>query len=69
MKKAPKKIKAPEVSLLVCEEALDCILVRVRWYYTRGFGVRDIPESTKLAFNYLCDVLGKPDARPYERIR
>lgn len=56
-----------DLSALVLEEALDCVLMRVRWYWTRGHR-REIPESTRLAFNRLCDVLGKPDEAPYVRI-
>jgi hypothetical protein len=57
----------PDISLLVLEESLDCVLMRVRWYWSRGHN-KAVPESTRLAFNRLCDVLGKPDAPPYERI-
>jgi hypothetical protein len=53
----------------VLEESLHCLLTRVRWYVVRGHGDRDIPESTRLAFNYLCDALGKPNVAPWNRIR
>jgi hypothetical protein len=55
-----------DISRLVLEEALDCVRLRVSWYEKRGY---DAPESTRLAFNMLCDVLGKPDEKPYTRIR
>lgn len=58
-----------EVPNRILEEALDCMLVRVRWYVMRGHHDRDIPEMTRLAFNYLCDVLKKPDSSPYGRLR
>jgi hypothetical protein len=57
-----------DISPLVLEEVLDCLLTRVRWYTLRGY-VRSIPESTRLAFNYLCDALNKPDERPWQRLR
>lgn len=55
-----------DISALVLEEALDCVRLRVSRYEKRGF---DAPESTRLAFNVLCDVLGKPDAKPWTRVR
>lgn len=55
--------------LLVCEEALDALLIRVRWYSLRRYGDKSVPERLKLAFNYLCGVLDKPDAPPYRRIK
>lgn len=58
-----------DISVLVLEEALDCVLVRVNWYVRRCYADEDIPEATRLAFNRLCDVLDKPDSRPYTRIR
>jgi len=54
-----------EISRLVIEEALDCVRLRVSWYEKRGFHV---PESTRLAFNMLCDVLGKSDEKTWRRI-
>jgi hypothetical protein len=50
----------------VLEEALDCVLGRVRWYVTRR---HVIPEATKRSFNYLCDVLNKPHEAPWTRIK
>jgi hypothetical protein len=55
-----------EISVLVLEEALDCVRMRVGWYEKRGY---DVPEATRLAFNMLCSVLGKPDEKPWIRIR
>lgn len=57
------------VPTLVLEEALDCVLTRVRWYVARCHADSDIPESTKLAFNYLCDALNKPHENPWKRIK
>lgn len=58
-----------ETSTMLLEEALDCVLTRVRWYTTRCYADSSIPESTKLTFNFLCDALGKPHENPWKRFR
>lgn len=47
------------------EIALDALLVRVRWYVTRGYR---IPASVAVAFNELADLTRKPHALPWTRI-
>lgn len=54
-----------DISLLVCEEALDALLLRVSWYTKRG---HDVPERLRLAFNFMCGVLNKPDALEWRRL-
>lgn len=53
------------IELSILEEALDALLVRVRWYTVRG---KAIPTITAVSFNYLADVCGKPDSHPWKRI-
>jgi hypothetical protein len=60
--------RRPATPPSVLEEALDCVLTRVRWYTVRN-RMDSLPEATKLAFNRLCDVLAKPDKPPWRRIR
>lgn len=48
------------------EEALDALLTRVRWYVTRHY---EVPKRTRAAFNRLCDVLDKPNEKPWGRFR
>jgi hypothetical protein len=55
------------LSALVLEEALDCVLTRVRWYVLRGHDAA-IPKATRRAFNCLCDALGKPHENPWKRL-
>lgn len=50
----------------VLEEALEALLTRVRWYVCRHYHV---PTSTAIAFNRAADVLGKPNVRPYVRLK
>ena len=64
-RRAATKKEYTSPTLVVLEEALDCVLTRVRWYTLRHY---KIPDATALAFNYLCNVLGKPHERPYMRI-
>lgn len=53
------------VDAAALEEALDALLARVRWYWSRRYPV---PHKTASAFNMICDYLGKPNERPWTRI-
>jgi hypothetical protein len=59
-------IPATALSTATCEEAIDALLQRVRWYVTRG---HDVPERVGLAFNQLADALGKPHNDPWSRVK
>lgn len=61
-------MKSKLIPDVVLEEALDALTMRVRWYWSRGHK-KAIPEGLRLAFNYLCDALEKPNSMPYERLR
>lgn len=54
-----------DIPKLILEESLEALLLRVRWYTVRHY---TIPNQLKLAFNYLCAILAKPDEKPWHRI-